>query len=126
MGCNRRAVLLKCLRGTINYTSEIFTPYTQYLFLTWKVKVAQSCLTIPNPMDIYSPWNSLGQTTGVGSLSLLQGIFPTQGSNTGLPHCRQILYQLSHQGSPYLEGPLIVVLAGQVKNLEILDSRGGI
>jgi len=38
----------------------------------------------------------------VGSLSLLQGIFPTQGSNPGLPHCRQILYQLSHQGSPYM------------------------
>ena len=40
------------------------------------------------------------QNTGVGSLSLLQGIFPTQGSNPGLPHCGQILYQLSHQGSP--------------------------
>ena len=40
-----------------------------------------------------------GQNTGVGSLTLLQGIFPTQGSNPGLPHCRQILYQLSHQGS---------------------------
>ena len=38
--------------------------------------------------------------TGVGSLSLLQGIFPTQGSNPGLPHCRQILSQLSHKGSP--------------------------
>ena len=37
--------------------------------------------------------------TGSGSLSLLQGIFPTQGSNPGLPHCRQILYQLSHKGS---------------------------
>ena len=47
-----------------------------------------------------SPWNSPGQTTGVGSLTLLQGIFPTQGSNPGLLHCRQILYQLSHQGSP--------------------------
>ena len=47
-----------------------------------------------------SPWNSLGQNTGVGSLFLLQGIFPTQRSNPGLPHCRQILYQLSHQGSP--------------------------
>ena len=42
----------------------------------------------------------LGQNTGVGSLSLLQGIFPTQESNSGLPHCRQILYQLSHKGSP--------------------------
>ena len=49
---------------------------------------------------LYSPRNSPGQNTGVGSLSLLQGIFPTQGSNQGLPHCRQILYQLSHQGSP--------------------------
>ena len=43
-----------------------------------------------------SPWNSPGQNTGVGSLSHLQGIFPTQGSYSGLPHCRQILYQLSH------------------------------
>ena len=46
------------------------------------------------------PWNSLGQNTGVGSLSLLQGIFPTQGLNPGFPHCRQILYQIRHQGSP--------------------------
>jgi len=41
-----------------------------------------------------------GQNTGVGSLSLLQGIFPTQGSNPGLPHGRRILYHLSHKGSP--------------------------
>ena len=49
---------------------------------------------------LYSPWNSPDQNTGVGSLSLLQGIFSTQGSNPGLPHCRWILYQLSHKGSP--------------------------
>ena len=49
---------------------------------------------------LYSPCNSLGQNTGVGSLSLLQGIFPTQGSNPGLPHCRQIFYQLNHKWSP--------------------------
>ena len=49
---------------------------------------------------LYSPWNSPGQDTGVGSLFLLQGIFPTQGSNPGLPHCRQILYQLNLKGSP--------------------------
>ena len=48
---------------------------------------------------LYNPWNSPGQNTGVGSLSLLQGIFPIQGSNSGLLHCRQILYQLSHQGA---------------------------
>ena len=52
------------------------------------------------PHRVYSPWNSPGQNTGVGSLPLLQGIVPTQGSNPGLPHCRQILYQLSHKGSP--------------------------
>ena len=52
------------------------------------------------PHGLYSPWNSPGQNTGVGSLPLLQGIFPIQGSNPGLPHCRWILYQLSHKGSP--------------------------
>ena len=52
------------------------------------------------PHRLYSPWNSPGQNTGVGSLSLLQGIFPTQGWNPGLLHCWWILYQLSHKGSP--------------------------
>ena len=52
------------------------------------------------PHGLYSPWNSPGQNTGVGYLFLLQRIFPTQGSNPGLLHCRQILYQLSHKGSP--------------------------
>ena len=47
-----------------------------------------------------SPWDSPGQNTGVDSLSFLQGIFPTQGLKPGLPHCRQIFYQLSHQGCP--------------------------
>ena len=42
----------------------------------------------------------LGRSPGVGTLSLLQGIFPTQGSNPGLLHCKQILYQLNHKGSP--------------------------
>ena len=52
------------------------------------------------PHGLYSPWNSPGQNTGVGSLSLLQGIFPTQALDPGLPHCRRILYQSTHQGSP--------------------------
>ena len=63
-----------------------------------KVKVTQSCPTLWIH-GLYSPWNSPGQNTRVGNLSLLQEIFPTQGSNPGLPHCRQILYQLSHKGS---------------------------
>ena len=52
--------------------------------------------------DIYIPWNSLGESTGVGSLSLLQQIFLAQELNQGLPHCRHILYQLSCQGSRFL------------------------
>ena len=63
------------------------------------MKVTQSRPTL-QPHGLYSPWNSPGQNTGAGSLSLLQGIFPIQGSNPGLPHCRRILYQLSHKGSP--------------------------
>ena len=52
------------------------------------------------PHGLYSPWNSPGYDTGVGNLSLLQGILPTQGSNSSLPHCRWILNQLSHKVSP--------------------------
>ena len=52
------------------------------------------------PHGLCSPWNSPGQNTEVSSLSLLQGVFPTQGSNPGLPHRGRILYQLGHQGSP--------------------------
>ena len=63
----------------------------------WKSLVVSDSLW---PHGLYSPWNSPGQNTGVGSLSLLQGILPTQGSNPGLPHWGQVLYQQSHQGSP--------------------------
>ena len=52
------------------------------------------------PHGLYSPWNAPGPNTGVGSLSIPQGIFPTQGSNPGLPHRRWILFQLSYRGSP--------------------------
>ena len=47
------------------------------------------------------PWNSPGKNTGVGGPALLQGIFPTQGLNPGLLHCRRILYYLSYQGSSF-------------------------
>ena len=66
------------------------------------VKVSESHSVISDslrPHGLCSPWNSPGQNTGVGSCSL-QGIFPTQELNWGFPHCRRILYQLSHQGSP--------------------------
>ena len=66
------------------------------------MKVAQSSLTFCRVHGLDGSWNSPGQNTEVGSLSLLQGIFPTQGRNPGLPHCRQILHQLSHKGSPQI------------------------
>ena len=65
---------------------------------TLRIRALYTPLTIYTTW-LYSPWNSPGPNTGVGSLSLLQGIFPTQASNPGLLHCNQILYCLSHQGS---------------------------
>ena len=66
--------------------------------------VVSDCL---RPHGLYSPWNSPGQNTRVGSLSLLLGIFPTQGSNPGLPYCRQILYQLTtREAQEYWNGSL--------------------
>ena len=75
------------------------------MFHTWEPYVYESesrsvVSDSLRPQGLYSPWNSPGQNTGVGSLSFLQGIFPTQGSNPGLPHCGQILYQLSHKATP--------------------------
>ena len=72
--------------------------------------VAQSCLTLLDPMDCSPPGSSVhgdsaGKNTRVGCHVLHQGIFPMQGSNPGLPHCRRILYQLSYQGSPRLSIP---------------------
>ena len=78
-----------------------------YMYTT--VLVAQLCLTLCDPelqpARLLCPWDLPGKNTGVGCHSLLQGIFPTQGlnpfepSNPGLPHCRQILYHLRHQGN---------------------------
>ena len=71
-----------------------------------KVLVTQSCLTLCGPMDCSPPGSSIHGILQIRILewvaipSLLQGVFPTQGSNPGLLHCRQILYCLNHQGSP--------------------------
>ena len=75
--------------------------------LTVQCLVAQSCLTLCDPVDCGRPGSSAhgdspGNNTGVGCHVLLRGIFPTQGSNPGLQNCRQILYCLSLQGSPTL------------------------
>ena len=76
-------------------------PFLNFL-MNWKWKSLSCVWLFETPWTIYSPWNSPGQNTGVGSLFLLQGIFPNQGSNPGLPLHRQILYQLSHQGNPII------------------------
>ena len=75
-----------------------------------RMLVTQSCLTLATPWTVahcnctmsLCPWNSLGKNTAVGCNIFFQGIFPTQGLNPGLLHCRQILYCQSHQGRPYL------------------------
>ena len=68
------------------------------------------------PARFLSPWASPGKNTGVGCHALLQGIFPTQGSNPCFPHCRQILYHLSHQYPPVLLGELNDSICRQLKN----------
>ena len=100
---SKMAVFLMAEWATIMGSQRVRHDWaTEHACSESEVKVAQACPTLWDPKDyIYSPWNSPGQDTGVGSLSLLQGIFLTQGSNPGLPHCRGILYQLSHRGSPH-------------------------
>ena len=91
-----------CFSGIGNCLTPLFR-------CTWKSLSRSYSL---QPHGLYSPWNSPGQNTGVGSHSLLQGIFPTQGSDPGLLHYKQILYQLSHQeicwGRDHLSGSVFL------------------
>ena len=91
--------IMLCERGQriqrAKYHLIPFVWYSFFFFLSRSI-VSNSL----RPHGLYCPWNSPIQNTGVGSFSLLQGIFPTQGSNPGLLHCRWIFYQLSHKGSP--------------------------
>ena len=86
--------------GKFGCTLTLSKPFLLLLF---------SCYAVSNPFttqwtvaNFLHPRDSPGQNTGVGSLSFLQGIFPTQGLNPSLPHCREILFQLSHKGSLFL------------------------
>ena len=86
--------------GIFSYCSYNKLPQSKWLKTPQSARESQSVMSDSLwPHGLYSPCNSPGQNTGVGSCSLLQGIFPTQRSSADLPHCRQILYQLSHQGS---------------------------
>ena len=73
--------------------------FSVHVLLKVKVKSFSHVWLFATPWTIKSMEFS-SQNTGMGNLSLLQGIFPTQGSSPGLPNCRQILYQLSHKGNP--------------------------
>ena len=88
--------------------------YFRYIMIKWDCLDWLEILCVPGLVDSvtlcgsrdYSPpgssvhGDSPGKNTGVGCHALFQGIFPTQGSNPGLPHCRWILYHLSHKASP--------------------------
>ena len=90
-----------CTCGHISQLYPLWRPSSNPVAMSEWVSESHSVMLYSLwPHGLYSPWNSPGQNAGVGSCSLLQGIFPTQGSNPGLQHCRQILYHLSHQGSP--------------------------
>ena len=87
-GCGEKGTLLQCC-----WECKLVQPLWRTVW-KWKRK------SLSHVQLFGTPWNSPGQNTGVSSLSLLQRIFPTEGSNPGLLLCRRILYHLSHQGSP--------------------------
>ena len=104
-----------------SYCLEVFTVSVNHWI---KVKVAQSCPSRVHSLQthgLYSPWDSPGQKTGVGSLSLLQGIFPTQESNPGLPLCWRTLSQLSPRGS-HAPGTQVTVTVSGRRNETETDS----
>ena len=83
------------------------------------------CSVVSNslqPARLLCPWDSPGKNTEVGCHALLQGIFPSQGWNLGLPHCRQMLYCLNHQGSPWeVVKCTLLISTVQNGNLSFLD-----
>ena len=93
---------------------DIPYPYSRSLCVIFLCLVTQTCSTLCASMDYSPPGSSVcgdspGKTTGVCCHALLLGIFLTQGWNPDIPHCRWILYQLSHQGSEVKWTPLSCV-----------------
>ena len=111
----KRSVLVPIAKeGDAKERSDYCTIALTTLASTW----SESALAVTHslrPHRLYIPWNSLGQNTRVGSLSLLQGIFPTQGLNPGLPHCGRILCQLSHKGSPHASKVMLKILQARLQ-----------
>ena len=103
-GSQRFNFIIHCVRVSMHSMGFLRTMGTMMMGnlgkVTVKVKVKSCSVVVVSdslrPHGLYTAWNSPGQNTGVG----IQGIFPTQGSNPGLPNCRWILYQLNHKESP--------------------------
>ena len=98
------ALVCVCVSLHCAWTLRVLVPLFFFDLFIPVCLVAQSCPALCDPMDCSPPGssvhgNSPGKDTGVGCHALLQAIFPTQRSNSGLLHCRWILYLLSHQGS---------------------------
>ena len=99
------------LRGNTRYPGSLY----RYIWSCCCCLVAKSCLTLLQPhglqpTSLLRPWDFPGRNTGVGFHSLLQGIFPTQGSNLGLLHWQVDSLLLSHQGSPNAKVPIFQLL----------------
>ena len=110
-GCQGGPWWLRCKESTCQWVNHHMI--TEVEKWKWSCSVVSDSL---RPHGLYSLWNSPGQNTGVGSLSLLQGIFPTQGSNPGLLHRRWILYQLSHQGCWTVLYPSLFLSSREISN----------
>ena len=95
------------IAGMLVTVADICWPKVCVRVLVGLCLITQSSPALCNHLDCSPPGSSVhgdspGKNTGMGCYALLQGIFPTQGLNPGLLHCRQILYHLSHQGSPWI------------------------
>ena len=96
---NRRPRLANIL---IVKAGEDFDPLPTFILAHVESESRSVVSSSLRPYELYSPWNSPGQNTGVVAFPFSRGVFPTQGLNPGLLSCRWILYQLSNQGSPRL------------------------
>ena len=105
--CVHKLMVTKGVVDKLECGISIGTLLYRQTMLCCAVIVSQSCPSLCDPMDCSPPGSSVhrdspGKNTGVDCHALLQGIFPTQGLDPGLPHCRWILYHLSHQGKPII------------------------
>ena len=110
--CKRKVILKNCIK--IRHFKQIHKSES----VSYSVMSDSLQAHGLQPARLLCPWNSPGKNTGVGYHALLQGIFPTQGSKPGLPHCRQILYHLSYLVSPNTH-------INRIKKIRLPEAAGG-